>query len=44
MKKPSFIFDGRIILDHDQLMSIGFNVFCIGKKTSTNQNLNLSPQ
>ncbi|CAF1269880.1 unnamed protein product, partial [Rotaria magnacalcarata] len=37
MQKPSYIFDGRLILDHDQLMSIGFNVFCIGKKTPKNQ-------
>ncbi|CAF4336921.1 unnamed protein product, partial [Rotaria magnacalcarata] len=26
MQKPSYIFDGRLILDHDQLMSIGFNL------------------
>ncbi|UJR36706.1 hypothetical protein I4U23_029423 [Adineta vaga] len=44
MKKPSFIFDGRLILDHDQLLSFGFNVFCIGKKPPINQYLNQSPQ
>ena len=31
MKKPAFIFDGRNILDHDQLFDIGFNVYPIGK-------------
>jgi len=43
MKKPSFIFDGRLILDHENLMSIGFNVFCIGKKPSLNPLANQSP-
>jgi UDPglucose 6-dehydrogenase len=43
MKKPSFLFDGRLLLDHDQLISIGFNVFCIGKKPPINQYLNQSP-
>ena len=43
MKKPSFIFDGRLLLDHDHLMSIGFNVFCIGKKLPINQYPNHSP-
>lgn len=28
---PSFIFDGRNILDHERLYQIGFNVFAIGK-------------
>ncbi|MFO7785657.1 MAG: nucleotide sugar dehydrogenase [Thermodesulfobacteriota bacterium] len=28
---PSFIFDGRNILDHEKLYEIGFNVFAIGK-------------
>lgn len=31
MKKPAFIFDGRNILDHDYLRSIGFKVEGIGK-------------
>ena len=31
MEKPAFIFDGRNILDHKRLFSIGFNVFAIGK-------------
>ncbi|CAF1363133.1 unnamed protein product [Rotaria sordida] len=43
MEKPSYIFDGRLILDHDHLMSIGFNVFCIGKKPAKNPFSNQSP-
>ncbi len=31
MEKPAFIFDGRNILDHRRLFSMGFNVFAIGK-------------
>jgi len=31
MNKPSFVFDGRNILDHSRLFEIGFNVFPIGK-------------
>jgi UDPglucose 6-dehydrogenase len=31
MVKPAFLFDGRNILDHDELFEIGFNVFAIGK-------------
>lgn len=31
MKKPAFLFDGRNILDHDLLESIGFEVKGIGK-------------
>jgi len=31
MVKPAFIFDGRNILDHEHLRSIGFIVYCIGK-------------
>lgn len=31
MEKPSFIFDGRNIIDHQKLFDIGFNVFSIGK-------------
>jgi len=31
MAKPAFIFDGRNILDHQNLFQIGFNVFPIGK-------------
>lgn len=31
MKKPAFIFDGRLILDHQKLVNIGFQVEVIGK-------------
>ena len=31
MQKPAFIFDGRNILPHDELRSIGFEVYAIGK-------------
>ena len=31
MFKPAFIFDGRNVLDHDALRSIGFEVYAIGK-------------
>lgn len=31
MSKPAFIFDGRNILPHDELRSIGFEVHAIGK-------------
>ncbi len=32
MKKPAFIFDGRNLLNQEELRQIGFNVFAIGKK------------
>lgn len=35
MRKPSFIFDGRNILDHESLFQIGFNVFPVGKPPLT---------
>ena len=31
MQKPAFVFDGRLILDHDRLIRIGFQVEAIGK-------------
>ena len=31
MPKPAYIFDGRLILDHAKLRSIGFEVEVIGK-------------
>ena len=34
MKKPAFVFDGRLILDHQKLMKIGFEVEAIGKDLS----------
>jgi len=35
MIQPSFIFDGRNILDHKKLYEIGFNVYAIGKPPRT---------
>jgi len=35
MEKPTFIFDGRNILDHKKLFELGFNVFPIGKPSLT---------
>jgi len=35
MEKPSFIFDGRNILNHQKLYEIGFNVYPIGKRALT---------
>ena len=32
MEKPAYIFDGRLILDHEKLLKIGFQVEVIGKK------------
>jgi len=32
MNKPAFIFDGRLILNHNELKKIGFEVEAIGKK------------
>ena len=31
MEKPAFIFDGRLILDHQKLLEIGFQVAAVGK-------------
>lgn len=31
MRKPSFIFDGRNIIDHEKAFEIGFHVYAIGK-------------
>ncbi len=30
MSKPAWLFDGRLIVDHQQLKQIGFNVKAIG--------------
>ena len=35
MEKPAFLFDGRNILDHEELFKIGFNVYPIGKTALT---------
>ncbi len=31
MRKPAFLFDGRNVLDHQELFNIGFEVYSIGK-------------
>jgi UDPglucose 6-dehydrogenase len=31
MNKPAFVFDGRLLLDADELRKIGFNVTTIGR-------------
>ena len=31
MERPSFIFDGRNILNHEELFKVGFNVFPLGQ-------------
>jgi UDPglucose 6-dehydrogenase len=33
MEKPAFVFDGRKTLNHNQLQSIGFTAYEIGKAT-----------
>lgn len=38
MMKPAFIFDGRKILNHEQLQRIGFNVQTIGKRVPQHLN------
>lgn len=40
MLKPAFVFDGRLILDHKKLTSIGFHVEAIGKKIMANHTNN----
>ena len=35
MEKPAFVFDGRKILNHNQLQSIGFTAYEIGKATES---------
>ena len=35
MAKPAFIFDGRNIIDHNELFEIGFNVYPLGKPPLT---------
>jgi len=31
MEKPAFVFDGRLILDHQYLREIGFIVYALGR-------------
>jgi UDPglucose 6-dehydrogenase len=35
MEKPAFVFDGRKILNHNQIQSIGFTAYEIGKATES---------
>ncbi len=35
MIQPSFIFDGRNLLNHENLFQIGFNVYPLGKPHRT---------
>lgn len=37
MEKPAFVFDGRLILDHDKLIKIGFQVEAVGKVVKSTQ-------
>ena len=30
MVKPAFLFDGRVMLKHNELADIGFRVHCVG--------------
>ena len=38
MEKPAFIFDGRKMMDHEQLEEIGFKVHSIGKNLDHKNN------
>ena len=42
MKKPAFVFDGRLILDHKRLSSIGFEVRGVGKPHSSTMTIRSS--
>jgi UDPglucose 6-dehydrogenase len=44
MKKPAFVFDGRLILNHQQLVDIGFHVEAIGKRLGSNSEGNSNRQ
>jgi UDPglucose 6-dehydrogenase len=34
MQKPAFLFDGRKIVNHEELLQIGFQVETIGKRVT----------
>ena len=36
MERPAFLFDGRNLLDPEDLHQIGFNVYAIGRPDRTN--------
>ena len=42
MLKPAFLFDGRMILDHQALLAMGYQVETIGKKVKRSE-LNRMP-
>ncbi|KAI8322665.1 hypothetical protein GQ54DRAFT_142517 [Martensiomyces pterosporus] len=37
MKRPAYVFDGQVMLDHEALRRLGFCVYSIGKTHVTNQ-------
>jgi UDPglucose 6-dehydrogenase len=41
MEKPAFVFDGRNILDHDELRAIGFEVYAIGKPVADAKDMSI---
>jgi len=41
MVKPAFIFDGRNVLDHENLFAIGFEVFSLGRRPLSHFNLHM---
>ena len=34
---PAFVFDGRMILDHDSLVEMGYHVETIGRKVQRSE-------
>lgn len=44
MMKPAFLFDGRNLLDHQVLESIGFEVHAIGKGRTPDGRMNMLPK
>jgi UDPglucose 6-dehydrogenase len=36
MERPAFLFDGRNLLDAEELHALGFNVYAIGRPDRTN--------
>lgn len=41
MQKPAYIFDGRNILNHEELTRIGFHVYAIGKQSKYEHSIRL---
>ncbi|KAL0206640.1 hypothetical protein P9112_001947 [Eukaryota sp. TZLM1-RC] len=42
MRKPAFVFDGRLCLDHSKLSAIGYTVFALGKGRFVRRSLTVS--